>query len=69
MAKIILPPEKPNNTIEHTIVPFRRVLDGILYVLRTGVSEMEGLAGRPVNISCDINSIITSGVISPRSFL
>ena len=31
--KIILPSEKPNNTIGRPIVPFRRVLDGIVYVL------------------------------------
>ena len=34
--KIILPPEKPDKTIGRPIVPFRKVLDGILYVLRTG---------------------------------
>ena len=34
--KITLPTEKPNNTTGRQIVPFRRVLDGILYVLRTG---------------------------------
>jgi transposase len=34
--KIILPSEKPNNTIGRPILPFRRVLDGIVYVLRTG---------------------------------
>jgi transposase len=34
--KIMLPTEKPNNTTGRPIVPFRRVLDGILYVLRTG---------------------------------
>ena len=32
----ILPTEKPNNTIGRPIIPFRKVLDGILYVLRTG---------------------------------
>jgi hypothetical protein len=36
--KIILPPEKPDKTIGRPIVPFRKVLDGILYVLRTDVS-------------------------------
>ena len=30
--KIILPPEKPNNTIGRPVVPFRKVLDGILYM-------------------------------------
>ena len=34
--KIMLPAEKPNNTTGRPIVPFRKVLDGILYVLRTG---------------------------------
>jgi transposase len=31
-----LPTEKPNNTVGRPIVPFRKVLNGILYVLRTG---------------------------------
>ena len=31
-----LPHEKPENTIGRPIVPYRKVLDGILYVLRTG---------------------------------
>jgi transposase len=34
--KIILPPEKADKTIGRPIVPFRKVFDGILYVLRTG---------------------------------
>jgi transposase len=34
--RLILPPEKPNNTIGCPSVSFRNVLDGILYVLRTG---------------------------------
>jgi transposase len=34
--KIILPPEKSNKTIGRPVVPFRKVLDAILYVLRTG---------------------------------
>jgi transposase len=34
--RLILPPEKPNKTIGRLVVPFRKVLDGILYVLRTG---------------------------------
>jgi transposase len=33
--RIILPTEKPNNTIGCTVVSFRKILDGILYVLRT----------------------------------
>jgi transposase len=33
---LILPSEKPNNTIGRPAVSFRKVLDGILYVLRTG---------------------------------
>lgn len=32
----LLPPEKPPGTRGRPVVPFRRVLDGILYVLRTG---------------------------------
>jgi transposase len=34
--KIILPPEKPDKTVGRPVVPFRKILDGILYVLRTG---------------------------------
>jgi putative transposase len=34
--KIILPPEKPDKTIGRPVVQFRKVLDGIFYVLRTG---------------------------------
>jgi transposase len=34
--RMILPPEKPDNTIGRPVVSFRKVLDGILYVLRTG---------------------------------
>jgi putative transposase len=34
--RIILPPEKLINTIGRPTVPFRKVLDGILFVLRTG---------------------------------
>ena len=32
----LLPYEKPKNTIGRPIIPFKKVLDGILYVLRTG---------------------------------
>ncbi len=32
----LLPPEKPPGTPGRPVVPFRQVLDGILYVLRTG---------------------------------
>lgn len=32
----LLPPEKPPGTPGRPVVPFRRVMDGILYVLRTG---------------------------------
>ena len=32
----ILPKEKPSKTVGRPIVPYRKVLDGILYVLRTG---------------------------------
>ena len=34
--KLLLPSEKANNTVGRPIVPFRKVVDGILYVLRTG---------------------------------
>ena len=35
--KLLLPPEKANNkTIGRPAIPFRKVLDGILYILRTG---------------------------------
>ena len=34
--KNILPDEKPENTIGRPIVPYRKVLDGILFILRTG---------------------------------
>jgi transposase len=34
--RMILSPEKPDNTIGRPAVSFRKVLDGILYVLRTG---------------------------------
>ena len=34
--RLILPPEKPINTIGHPEVSFRKVLNDILYVLRTG---------------------------------
>ena len=33
---LILPSEKPNNTIGRPAVSFRKVLDGVLFVLRTG---------------------------------
>jgi transposase len=35
-SKNILPDEKPDNTIGRPIVPFRKVFDGILFILRTG---------------------------------
>jgi transposase len=34
--RLVLPLEKSNNTIGRPAVSFRKVLDGILYVLRTG---------------------------------
>jgi transposase len=34
--KIFLPDEKPENTMGRPIVPYRKVLDGIIFVLRTG---------------------------------
>ena len=36
MIRPLLPPEKPPGTPGRPAVPFRKVLDGILYVLRTG---------------------------------
>ena len=33
--KLILPPEKSNKTIGRPVIPFRKVLDGIIYI-RTG---------------------------------
>ena len=32
----LLPNEKPNDTVGRPAIPFRKVLNGILYVLRTG---------------------------------
>ena len=32
----LLPHEKPRYTVGRPIIPFRKVLDGILYILRTG---------------------------------
>jgi len=32
----VLPVEKPGNTIGRPIVPYRKVMDGIMYILRTG---------------------------------
>ena len=34
--KNILPDEKPENTIGRPVVPYRKVFDGIVFVLRTG---------------------------------
>ena len=34
--RLVLPSEKPNNAIGRPAVSFRKVLDGILFVLRTG---------------------------------
>jgi transposase len=34
--KKVLPKEKPSKTVGRPITPYRKVLDGILYVLRTG---------------------------------
>ncbi|MGA9170815.1 MAG: transposase [Nitrososphaeraceae archaeon] len=35
-VKNIFPAEKPVETIGRPVVPFRKVLDGVLYMLRTG---------------------------------
>jgi transposase len=32
----VLPREKPENAVGRPIVPFRKVMDGVMYVLRTG---------------------------------
>jgi hypothetical protein len=37
--KNILPKEKPSKTIGRPIIPYRKVIDGILYVLQTGSME------------------------------
>ena len=34
--KLLLPSEKPNDTIGRPVIPFGKVLDGIVCVLRTG---------------------------------
>jgi transposase len=34
----VLSAEKPDNTIGRPIVPYRKIMDGIVYVLRTGVN-------------------------------
>ncbi|MGB6628671.1 MAG: transposase, partial [Nitrososphaeraceae archaeon] len=34
--KLLLPSEKPNTTIGRPVISFRKVLNGILYILRTG---------------------------------
>ena len=36
--KNILPDKKPENTIGRPIVPYRKVFDGIMFILRTGFS-------------------------------
>jgi transposase len=32
----VLPKEKPDNAVGRPIVPYRKVMDGLMYVLRTG---------------------------------
>ena len=34
--ELVLPPRKPARTVGRPAVPFRKVLNGVLYVLRTG---------------------------------
>ena len=34
--KLLLPPQKSDKTIGRPVIPFRKVLDGIVYILRTG---------------------------------
>lgn len=36
MISIILPTEKLNNAVGHPIIPHRKVMDGIVYIFRTG---------------------------------
>jgi hypothetical protein len=38
-----LPEEKPDNTMGHPLVPYRKVFDGILFVLRTDWMSMENV--------------------------
>jgi transposase len=42
----ILPEEKPNNTIGRPIVPYRKVLNGIVFVLKTGCQWMGNVTQR-----------------------
>ena len=43
--KLLLPPEKPNKTIGRPVVPFRKVLDGIVIHFKNWLS-MEDAAKR-----------------------
>jgi transposase len=43
--KLLLPPEKSNKTIGRPVIPLRKVLDGILYIIKNRVS-MEDAAKR-----------------------
>jgi transposase len=36
--------EKPNKTIDRPIIPYRKVFNGIVYVLRTGCPVVEDVA-------------------------
>jgi hypothetical protein len=42
-VKNILPAEKPIETIGRPVIPFRKVLDGVLYMLRTGFSFLKNM--------------------------
>ena len=44
--KLLLPPEKSDNTIGRPVIPFRKVLDGIVYILRTDWLSMEDVTKR-----------------------
>jgi hypothetical protein len=44
--KKILPREKPPKTVGRPIIPYRKVLYGILYILRTGCQWMEDASNR-----------------------
>ena len=44
--KLLLPPEKSDKTIGRLVIPFRKVLDGIVYILRTDWLSMEDVTKR-----------------------
>ena len=54
--RIILPKEKPPKTICRPIVPFRKVLDGIVYILRTGCQWRCYLLNMDLVLTCHMIS-------------